>query len=332
MSGEAGAVNLPVAIGLSVLAATCFAFAAVYQHQGVDGQTTAGDRSLSLGTFGRLFRQPRWLFGFGLSGLGALLHLSALSGASVAVVQPLAILAVPFAVLIGMRSTGKRPGTGVVLGILAAMIGVAIFVTLAANNTSSQLPSPSHIVGVGGAVALLIAVLVFLARRGPGWLHSLCWAAAGAAAYALAAAYMKAIFVQYAAGVALTSPTIWAPAIVLVATYPAAAYMFQHAFLSGAPEVVVGAMTVIDPMLAVLLGGFLLGEGSSLTPLVASGMVMCGLVAVAGVVVLSRHHPDADRHNKADRTPGVLEQSTDRRTDERGIPGEDPAGERHLST
>ncbi|MFX4271386.1 hypothetical protein ACQBAR_12325 [Propionibacteriaceae bacterium Y1685] len=315
-------MNLPVAIGLSVLAATCFAFAAVYQHQAVGRQTSTGDRSMSLGTFGRLLRQPRWLFGFGLSGLGALLHLSALSGASVAVVQPLAILAVPFAVLIGMRRSGTRPGVGVMLGVLASMAGVATFVALAAHNTASQLPTPSHIIGVGVVVALLIAVLVMLAHRGPAWLHSLCWAAAGAAAYGLAAAYMKAIFVQHAEGVPLTSPTIWAPAIVLVATYPAAAYMFQHAFLSGAPEVVVGAMTVIDPMLAVLLGGFLLGEGNSLTPLVASGMVLCGVVAIIGVVVLSRHHPDAER-NRTDE-PNDL--------DERTSPGEDPAGERHLST
>src|SRR5699024_10090412 len=96
-------------------------------------------------------------------------------------------------------------------------------------------------------------------------------------------------------GAALSSPTVWLPGLVLLLAYPAAGYLLQHGFVSGAPEVVIGGLTVVDPIVAVLIGAFLLGEGSLLAPSVLVVMLACAVVAVAGIVVLSRHHPDAQR-------------------------------------
>ncbi|MFW6600346.1 hypothetical protein ACQBAU_12795 [Propionibacteriaceae bacterium Y2011] len=299
------------AIALSVIAALAFAVAAVLQHEAVghqmedhgNGRGGSGDshddrrqrRHLGLAFFRDLLRRPRWLIGFSMSGLGALLHLAALRGAPVAVVQPIAVLSVPLAVLIGMWRSHRRPNGAVWGGVAAAMAGVSIFVWLAARNTASELPATSHIIIAGLAIAALITVLVLLGQRGPDWVHSLAWTGGAASAYGLAAGYMKTIFVQLDHGVPLSAPTIWLPGIVLLLTYPAAAYMLQHAFVSGSPAVVVGGLTVTDPMLAVLLGAFLLGETSQLTPVVTMGMVGCAVVAVLGVGMLSRYHPDVVR-------------------------------------
>jgi hypothetical protein len=72
------------------------------------------------------------------------------------------------------------------------------------------------------------------------------------------------------------------------------AWMVQHGYLAGSPEVVVGALTVTDPVVAVLIGLFLLGEGGFALP-VLLGMVLSALVAVSGVVVLSSHHPEVQQ-------------------------------------
>lgn len=295
---------------MSVLASAAFAAAAVLQHEALghqmddhasrDPHGTQGHRRLDLGFFKDVLRRPRWWFGFGLSGIGAVLNLTALSGAPVAVVQPITVLSVPFAVLLGMWRSHRRPNRAVWLGIAAAMVGVATFVSLAASNTSSHPPATSHIAISGALVAVGVVAVVMAGRRGPTWVRSLSWAAGAAGAYGLAAAYMKAIFVQLDNQVPLSAPTVWLPGAVLVIAYPVAGYLLQHALVSGAPEIVVGGMTVIDPILAVLIGAFLLGEGNRLSPVVTLTMVGCGLLAVVGVVVLSRYHPDAERAHEAE--------------------------------
>lgn len=296
-------LNLPVAVLLSVSASIAFAGAAVLQHEAIGSQVAQRDtegqqgqpRILSVGFFRSLLQRPLWWIGFGLSGVGALLNLTALSGAPVSVVQPITVLSVPFAVLLGMWRNHRRPGRVVWLAILGSLVGVTCFVGLAANNTTSHPPAATHILWSGLVTAALVAVLLVAGQRGPGWVRSLSWACGAAACYGLAAAYMKAIFVQLEHGAALTSPTVWLPGLVLLLAYPAAAYMLQHGFVSGAPEVVIGGLTVVDPILAVLIGAFLLGEGSRVSPGVLVVMLGCAGLAVAGVVLLSRYHPDAQR-------------------------------------
>lgn len=296
-------LNLPVAIVLSVSASVAFAGAAVLQHEAIGHQMAHGrqhrpghrPRVLSVAFFRLLLQRPLWWAGFGLSGVGALLNLTALSGAPVSVVQPITVLSVPFAVLLGMWRSHRRPNRAVWLAIAAAMAGVTCFVALAANNTASHPPAATHILWSGVAVATLVVVLLVVAHHGPDWVHSLSWACGAAACYGLAAAYMKAIFVQLQHGAAVSSPTVWLPGLVLLLAYPAAGYMLQHGFVSGAPEVVIGGLTVVDPILAVLIGAFLLGEGSRLAPAVLAVMLACAATAVAGIVVLSRHHPEAQR-------------------------------------
>ena len=304
-------LNLPVAIVLSVSASIAFAGSAVLQHEAIGHQVSDrhGDdpedrpRVLSIAFFRSLLRRPLWWVGFGLSGVGALLNLTALSGAPVSVVQPITVLSVPFAVLLGMWRNRRRPHGVVWLAILAAMVGVTCFVALAAHNTVSHPPATTHILWSGLGAAVLVAVLLVGGNRGPGWVHSLSWACGAAACYGLAAAYMKAVFVQLEHGASLTDPTVWLPVLVLLLAYPAAGYMLQHGFVSGAPEVVIGGLTVVDPIVAVLIGAFLLGEGSRLPGGVLAVMLGCAVLAVAGVVVLSRYHPDAQRSRDAQHGP-----------------------------
>lgn len=292
-------LSLALAVVLSILASIAFAAAAVLQHEAVTQQTRR-DRPtglLSHRFLAELVRRPRWWFGFGLSGLGAVLNLAALSGAPVAVVQPMTVLSMPLAVLMGRARSRTSPpgGTGVWGPVLAAMAGVAGVVVLAARHTDSHPPNESALAITAAVVAIVIAALVVAAHHGPGWLRSLSWTVAAATAYGLAAVVMKTIFSRLDAGVSLTSASVWAPALLLVVAYPLAAYLLQHGFVSGAPAVVVGGLTVTDPIVSVLIGAVLLGEILGLAPSVLAGMAGCAVVAVIAVLLLSRHHPDVQR-------------------------------------
>jgi len=67
---------------------------------------------------------------------------------------------------------------------------------------------------------------------------------------------------------------------------------------------VVGSMTTIDPLAAVLVGLVVLGEGARITPAVGIGMALAGALAAGGVAVLSRFHPDTQRHHAAQAAGG----------------------------
>lgn len=292
-------LSLAFAVVLSVLASVAFAAAAVLQHEAVTHQTRQEQPTgLLSGKFlAELIRRPRWWIGFGLSGLGAILNLAALSGAPVAVAQPITALSVPLAVLMGRARSRTRTGVGPALWglILAAMAGVSGFVVLAARHSESHPPDIGSLLVVAVVVAVLIAALVVAAHHGPGWLRSLSWTVAAATAYGLAAVVVKAIFTQLETGVGLTAPTVWGPALLLVMAYPLAAYLLQHGFISGAPAVVVGGLTVTDPIVSVVIGALLLGEVAGLDAPVVVAMSACAVVAVGAVLLLSRHHPDVQR-------------------------------------
>jgi len=91
----------------------------------------------------------------------------------------------------------------------------------------------------------------------------------------------------------------------VVAAILVGGWLVQQAFTSGPPEVVVACLTVVDPIVAVLFGIVLLGEGNA-TP--SGHWVVLGAAAFAatvGVAVLARHHPDATRR-AAERAPSRI--------------------------
>jgi hypothetical protein len=57
--------------------------------------------------------------------------------------------------------------------------------------------------------------------------------------------------------------------------------------------VVIACLTVVDPIVAVLLGAVLLGEGAATPPDSWVLLVGAAFTATVGVIALARHHPDA---------------------------------------
>jgi drug/metabolite transporter (DMT)-like permease len=68
-------------------------------------------------------------------------------------------------------------------------------------------------------------------------------------------------------------------------------YFVQSAYSSGPPDLVVAGLTVIDPLVAVLIGVIVLGEAASAPLWAVIAFVIAGTVAIFGVIQLSRHHP-----------------------------------------
>ncbi len=64
--------------------------------------------------------------------------------------------------------------------------------------------------------------------------------------------------------------------------------MLQQAYATGPAETVVGALTVINPVVAVVFGMTVLGEAANIEFWAALWMAISAAVAISGVMLLSR--------------------------------------------
>lgn len=287
------------AIVLAGLGALCFAGAAVLQHRAVSAESRPHsgpetDGPLSLRGLRAVTRQPGWLAGLALAASGSVLHAVALVLAPLSVVQPVGVLAVPIAVVLTAVLTRRVPGAGVVIGVAVSIAGVAAFVLTAAGTAVSSPPPDGATLVAGLVVAGIVAALAVVGLSRPGWVRCVACATAAAVAFGLLSALVRAVSQTVSAdpSAALDPGMLGAVAGVALAVV-AGGWLVQQAFASGPPEVVIACLTVVDPIVAVVLGAVLLGEGAATPPDTWLMLFAAAVTATAGVVALARHHPDA---------------------------------------
>ncbi|GAB3161019.1 hypothetical protein GCM10027059_10200 [Myceligenerans halotolerans] len=301
-----------IAVGLTLLGAVCFAAASVLQHHAVtttehpdapESDDASEPASIPAGGPAQhmnvrhllaIVRRRRWLQGAGLAAAGSLVHAVALLLAPLRVVQPIGVLAVPLAVLMSAWKSRSAPSWGVLGGTALTVGGVVVFVVASAGSATTGTPSSTATLTAGIVIGGIVALLGFagMARRGRGPLRCLALAGAVAAAYGLVSALVR-VAAQAAASEGLLSPFVLGCVAGAFVAFVVGAWLVQHAFHAGAPEIVIACLTVGDPLVAVVLGGVLLGEGST-TPIGAWVLLgAAALTAAAGVFTLAHHHPDA---------------------------------------
>jgi drug/metabolite transporter (DMT)-like permease len=307
--------SLP-SITLAVIAAFCFAGAAVLQHRAVSERASEpsppsaerdrGTGTLSLRGIREISRRPGWLLGLVLAAGGSTLHAIALVLAPLSVVQPVGVLAVPIAVVITAARTHRRPTPGMVVGVIVCVTAVVTFVGTAAGSAVST-PAPGRAMLLAGlVVGLVVLVLAGIGLGRTGWARCVTCAMAGAAAFGLVSALVRAASQAVTSGqIGILDPAVLTSIAGVVAAILAGGWLIQQAFASGPPEVVVACLTVVDPIVAVLFGVALLGEGNATSPAHWAVLIAAALAATGGVGVLARHHPEVTtraRHRLA-RSP-----------------------------
>lgn len=304
-------MGIPLAITLQVISSFLFASGATLQHLGVkstfDPKATASSNRLTLVGLLKLMLIPKWLLGLLCVFAGAGLHLWALTMAPVAVVQPVGILAVPWSVILASRIHGHQIPSRVWRAVLVTVLGVVgftIFSSLFANGEKQFdfLPITWSFI----VVCVVCAVLSFLAaKKAAPWAKAMMWSSVGAIFYGLASGMMKAAMNMVQSGqFHLLHPSTLAVIGYMLACYGLGVWMIQQGYASGPAEITVGTMNTVDPFVAVLFGLFVLGEGAGMGLGPALGMIISAGLAVYGVVLLSKDHPDAvaEREKAAQKT------------------------------
>jgi drug/metabolite transporter (DMT)-like permease len=299
--------NVPLAILIVVLSSFLFAGGATIQHlavgQGVD--RTSDNSSMGLKQLWQLVTNRKWLLGLSLVGIGATAHIIGLMMAPVTVVQPVGILAVPWSVLLAARIFKHKVTRPMWIAVGMTVLGITIFTVFAAAHAAPDTHVPPVQVLIGCIIVYLIGgTFGFLGWKGPsgrtGNLRSLMWATGGSFFYGLSSALIKTVTVMMREPGFHNNGVFWIIVPFLIGSYLFGGIMIQQGYATGPAETVVASMTTTDPVVGVVFGLVILGEGALITAGAGVGMALAAALAIWGVVVLSKHHPDAvERRERA---------------------------------
>ncbi|MDN6604899.1 hypothetical protein [Brevibacterium sp.] len=268
------------AIILATLAAFCLALGTHFQQYAV-ATMAPGPK-----------RRATWVTGLGLMGMVTVLNVIALGLGPVAIVQPIGAISLVFAALISRRFFGLQLGAPLLISIGVTMFGVFAFVT-----TSAQF---SHeLVATEESVTWLLAILVALTVFGALFAFStaghiprvvmtgIIFGTVAAATHVLA----RTVVAGGLPGFDLLGARWW---MVLAAVGVASAvgfWLVQTAYACGPAETVLAGLTVIDPIVAVIIGAAFFGEYAGLTPMAVGLLLLAAAGGVGGVWMLSQFHP-----------------------------------------
>ena len=285
--------GLLLGIPLALAGAVFMSFGAQYQHRGVtkverlSGQAAA--KGLTGGQMFRLLSRPSWVVGTVMLILAIVCQLGALSVAPLIVVQPLGAVSLVITTLLNARISGHAPTRRSAIAIVACVGGIFVFVLIAAIFTTERNVTQRDLIIILALLAILIVVFaamwIWLRKK----MGALFYIMAAGVVYGFVATLAKVVIKRLQAG-----QFEWLTLICLLALLAATgvgAYFVQTAYASGPPDLVIAGLTVVDPIVAVLIGLLVLGEAATAPLWAFIGFIVAGAVAVWGVVQLARHHP-----------------------------------------
>lgn len=270
-----------LAVAAAVGAGASFAGGGVLQQRAA---ARSAQRSLSTGLLASLVRQPIWLAGIGLAALAYGLEALALSAAPLALVQPLLVTELVFAIPVSARLYGRPLGGREWLGVLAVSAGIAATVWGLAPTGGGGGGSPERWAAIGGAFALAAGVLAAIGRRRPPLARASFYAAAAAFTFALSSALLADTVAGFAAdGVGgLLRPAPYGMALASIGGL----FLIQSAFQAGPLAVTMPMVDWVEPLVAVVLGVTVLGESLDTTPVHLAVLGAGAVAALAGIVTL----------------------------------------------
>ncbi|HEY2265186.1 MAG TPA: DMT family transporter [Streptosporangiaceae bacterium] len=280
------------AVAAALLAALCYAIGAALEQK--EASATATERVVHPGLLWQVLRRPIWLAGFAVMGVGEVLHVLALAWAPLAVVQPIGVTTVLFALPIGALVARRRPRPRELAAAALIVAGLAALLTGMKVSAAEPVLSGRALAVLAPAVAGALGIVTLVALRASGAVRTLLLGCGSGIAFGTTAALVRLLAhrveLHGAAGlIGWVSPVIAVTAV-------AGLLLEQGAYKSGHLGVAVAGYTITDPLVAVVLGAWVLHQPARAAhPLWAAGEA---LVVMAGVVLLARtttasHQPPA---------------------------------------
>jgi hypothetical protein len=206
---------------------------------------------------------------------------------------------------VNSKDQGITLNRATVVAISACVTGSALFVLLAVNATvENHNVTPTEeltiVLLLAVAIALFGGLAVMLKQRPNAFVFIL----GAGVLFGFVAVLTRIIGRQLLDPNGLFLLNVqWYSIIAIAAAGGLGSWFVQNAYSSGPPDLVIAGLTVIDPMVGVAIGITILHElMPHVAPVVGIAMAAAALIAIVGVIALSRHHPEVtSRRNEAAR-------------------------------
>jgi len=272
-----------IAVVAAVGAALVFGIASVADQRST--HRVKRRRALSPKIFLDLARQPLWLASIGGTVMGFVLQIVALRFGPLALVEPILVCDLIFAVLINSYLR-HRWDSRLLAGVVASAIGIIGFLTIASPSNGSSSVGFYVVLPLGAGLAAGVAGCLILARRNAS-LGPLALALACGICYGVSAFLVKLV-VSDASGGLTGILTDW-PIYALAVVGPLGFLLNENAFQQGtliAP--VLAIITACDPLISIGLAYLWLNETLSTTAAGIVGEVLSLTIMVAGIAIVAQ--------------------------------------------
>lgn len=240
-------------------------------------------------------KQPMWWVGVASALFGYLLQVIALAFGTLLVVQPILVLSLMFTLPLSAKYDGRR--ISATETAWAGLLTVAVAVLVIRGN-----PAPGHrepdlavwLVCLGIGALILLAFFVYALEQTAA-LRALVLGSITGAIMGYVAVLSKAvvdIFRDAGVPTLLASWELWG----LIAFAGVGTAVQQASFNAGALKNSLPAMTVVEPLVAFVLGYIVLGEKFRITGWEYAYMAATVAVMVVSTVILSRKSIEDDEH------------------------------------
>ncbi len=280
----------------AIAAAAAFGISSVADQRST--KRVESRRALSPRILVDLVRQPLWLTAVGMNVVGFALQVAALSLGSLALVQPILVCDLVFAVVISwsLRWWGRFHSPGIVRSALTIFGGVAACTAGVAGFLAIGQPSAGHTQARWSmlpplAIGLIVVVggCLVVATRSHN-LRPLALALACGVNYGVAAFVVKLLTAEFGEGLARVF-TNW-PIYVLAVVGPAGFILNQDALQQG--RILAPVQSIIssaDPVISIALGIVWLDVVLRSTPGAIAGEVLFLLLMIVGIFVTAHYAP-----------------------------------------
>jgi drug/metabolite transporter (DMT)-like permease len=281
--------------------------------------------SFNIHLVGYLLRRPVWFLGIASMILGFVFQILALRVGTLSVVQPLIAteLVIVFAVI--AIHDPRRVHLRDWFSAVGMVVGLGAFLALARPSGGHHHASASMWLVAGlstfGFAGVLSAAAYLPGRGGlspSGGRKAALLGMAAAAGFGFVAAVIKELSTHLSQGPSGIF-TNWSPYVLLVSG-AAAFFLASNAFQAGSLASSQPGLTVVDPLVASLLGVILFGERLDHHPLILAGEVLALGLLIASVVLLSRSPLVHEEVPPAEAMPASLRASG-------SLPEDAPLGE-----
>jgi drug/metabolite transporter (DMT)-like permease len=268
----------------SLLAAASYGLGAVLQHQAAGRESE--ELSMKAGLLVQLVKRPMWMVGNLLDFVGFFFQFLALRRGSLALVEPVLVLSLVFALPVAAALEHRRV-TLVEIGSAGAMaLGLGVFLAVGRPGAGSPHAKPLAWLLLTVGVAVGLGVLTLVARGGSKRRAALALAAGAGGAFGYVAALSERAGHQLDFGFWHTLAS-WTPYVLILAAI-VALLMTQSAFQAGELRLSLPTLTLAQPLVAIAIGLAFFGEHLHTRGLRPVAEVAGIALMATGVVLLAR--------------------------------------------